>query len=195
MANTGYQISPTVRQYFTSGPDSGSVVSASFDVDLTVAPFSASLNDEDFFNRAFDPIDCEPGFEDCQVPILTSLNTGSRRGRFVINYVTASSYLGSNDPLAPCTDVPHLPVTAIVKDSARCCETAIPVLRTPLWQNWFAMFNPGTERVVCSCEAHLIIGIVLQPMIDETKLAVVVLEYSTSHFQFSRLPRLWSNDD
>jgi hypothetical protein len=100
MANTGYQISPTVRQYFTSGPDSGSVVTASFDQDLTVAPFSASLNDEDFFFRAFDPIDCEPGFEDCQVPILTSLNTGSRRGRFTINYLTASSYLGSNDPLA-----------------------------------------------------------------------------------------------
>ena len=100
MANTGYQISPTVRQYFTSGPDSGSVVSESFDQDLTVAPFSASLNDEDFFFRAFDPIDCEPGFEDCQVPILTSLNTGSRRGRFAINYLTASSYLGSNDPLA-----------------------------------------------------------------------------------------------
>lgn len=100
MANTGYQISPTVRQYFTSGPNSGSVVDVSFDQDLTVAPFSASLNDEDYFYRAFDPIDCEPGFEDCQVPILTSLNTGSRRGRFAINYVTASSYLGSNDPLA-----------------------------------------------------------------------------------------------
>ena len=109
MANTGYQISPTVRQYFTSGPDSGSVVSESFDQDLTVAPFSASLNDEDFFFRAFDPIDCEPGFEDCQVPILTSLNTGSRRGRFAINYLTASSYLGSNDPLAITASVSNDP--------------------------------------------------------------------------------------
>lgn len=109
MANTGYQISPTVRQYFTSGPDSGSVVTASFDVDLTVAPFSASLNNEDYFYRALDPIDCEPGFEDCQVPILTSLNTGSRRGRFAINYLTASSYLGSNDPLAITASVSNDP--------------------------------------------------------------------------------------
>jgi len=109
MANTGYQISPTVRQYFTSGPNSGSVVTASFDVDLTVAPFSASLNNEDYFYRAYDPIDCEPGFEDCQVPLLTSLNTGSRRGRFVINYVTASSYLGSNDPLAITASVSNDP--------------------------------------------------------------------------------------
>jgi len=109
MANTGYQISPTVRQYFTSGPNSGSVVSESFDQDLTVAPFSASLNNEDYFYRAFDPIDCEPGFEDCQVPILTSLNTGSRRGRFAINYVTASSYLGSNDPLAITASISNDP--------------------------------------------------------------------------------------
>ena len=109
MANTGYQISPTVKQLFTSGPSSGSVVSASFDVDLTVAPFSASLNDEDYFYRAFDPIDCEPGFEDCQVPILTSLNTGSRRGRFAINYLTASSYLGSNDPLAITASISNDP--------------------------------------------------------------------------------------
>jgi hypothetical protein len=109
MANTGYQISPIVRQYFTSGPNSGSVVTASFDIDLTVAPFSASLNDKDYFYRSFDPIDCEPGFEDCQVPLLTSLNTGSRRGRFAINYVTASSYLGSNDPLAITASVSNDP--------------------------------------------------------------------------------------
>jgi len=109
MANTGYQISPTVRQYFTSGPNSGSVVTASFDVDLTVSPFSASLDNEDYFYRSFDPIDCEPGFEDCQVPLLTSLNTGSRRGRFAINYVTASSYMGSNDPLAITASVSNDP--------------------------------------------------------------------------------------
>jgi hypothetical protein len=96
MANTGFIINPIVKQYFTSGPDSGSEVSASFEVDLTQAPFSASLNDEDFFNRSFDPESCEPGFEDCLVPILTSLTTGSRRGRFAINYVTES---GFNPPI------------------------------------------------------------------------------------------------
>ena len=96
MANTGYQISPTVRQHFTSGPNSGSVVTSSFDIDLTVAPFSASLNNEDYFYRAYDPIDCEPGFENCRTPLLNSIITGSQRGRFAINYVTQSS---SNIPL------------------------------------------------------------------------------------------------
>ena len=127
MANTGYQISPTVRQYFTSGPDSGSVASESFDQDLTVAPFSASLNDEDFFFRAFDPIDCEPGFEDCQVPILTSLNTGSRRGRFSINYVTASSYLGSNDPLAITASVSNDPNFGTLEVFSASIDEIIPV--------------------------------------------------------------------
>ena len=97
MANTGYQISPTVRQRFNSGPNSGSVVSSSFDIDLTVAPFSASLDNQDYFYRSFNPIDCEPGFEDCLPPLLTSISTGSRRGRFTMNYVTQS---GFNPPLS-----------------------------------------------------------------------------------------------
>ena len=127
MANTGYQISPTVRQYFTSGPNSGSVVTASFDQDLTVAPFSASLNDEDYFYRAYDPIDCEPGFENCQVPLLTSLNTGSRRGRFAINYITASSYLGSNDPLAITASVSNDPNFGTSEVFSASIDSIIPV--------------------------------------------------------------------
>ena len=91
MANTGFEISQNVGQYFTTGPDSGSKVTSSYDQDLTVAPFSASLNGEEFFNRSYNPITCEPGFEDCLVPLLTSLETGSRRGRFTVNYVTQSS--------------------------------------------------------------------------------------------------------
>lgn len=91
MANTGYKISPTLRQYFTTGPNSGSVVTSSFDVNLTIPPFSASVNTKDFFYRSYNPEDCVPGFEDCLVPILTSLTTGSQRGRFAINYVTQSS--------------------------------------------------------------------------------------------------------
>ncbi len=91
MANTGFEISQNVGQYFTTGPDSGSKVISSCDQDLTVAPFSASLNGEEFFNRSYNPITCEPGFEDCLVPLLTSLETGSRRGRFTVNYVTQSS--------------------------------------------------------------------------------------------------------
>ena len=96
MANTGFKISQNVAQYFTTGPNSGSKVTSSFDEDLTVTPFSASLNGEDFFYRSYDPITCEPGFEDCLVPLLTSLNTGSRRGRFTLNYVTQSS---TNSPI------------------------------------------------------------------------------------------------
>ena len=95
MANTGFKISQNVAQYFTTGPSSGSRVSSSY-TDLTTTPFSASLNGEDFFYRSYDPITCEPGFEDCLVPLLTSLNTGSRRGRFTVNYVTQSS---TNSPI------------------------------------------------------------------------------------------------
>ncbi len=127
MANTGYQISPIVKQYFTSGPNSGSVVSSSYDIDLTVSPFSASLDNEDYFYRAFDPIDCEPGFEDCQVPLLTSLNTGSRRGRFAINYITASSYLGSNDPLAITASVSNDPNFGISEVFSASIGDFIPV--------------------------------------------------------------------
>ena len=94
MANTGFIINNTVRQLFSSGPNSGSAVTASddFDVDLTVAPFSASLDGETFYNRALDPINCEEGFETCVAPLLVSLTTGSQRGRFAINYVTQSSF-------------------------------------------------------------------------------------------------------
>tara|TARA_R100001480_G_scaffold59510_1_gene72255 strand:- start:2340 stop:4067 length:1728 start_codon:yes stop_codon:yes gene_type:complete len=91
MANTGFEISQHVAQYFTTGPNSGSKVTSSFDVNLGLTPFSASLNGEEFFNRSYNPVTCEPGFEDCLVPLLTSLTTGSRRGRFTVNYVTQSS--------------------------------------------------------------------------------------------------------
>lgn len=96
MANTGYKISPIVRQYFTSGPNSGSLVTSSFDVDLTLFPYSASLGTETYHYRSYNPITCEPGFEDCIAPILTSVTTGSTRGRFNLNYVTQSSF---NNPI------------------------------------------------------------------------------------------------
>lgn len=124
MANTGYQISPTVRQYFISGPNSGSVVTSSFDVDLTVAPFSASLNNEDYFYRAFNPIDCEPGFEDCLVPLLTSLTTGSRRGRFAINYVTQSGFNPPIDITASVSNNPNFGTSEVFSASI---DSIIPV--------------------------------------------------------------------
>ena len=94
MANTGFIINNTVRQFFDSGPNSGSAVTAStdFDINLTVAPFSASLDGETFYNRALEPDICPEGFETCISPLLTSLTTGSQRGRFAINYVTQSSF-------------------------------------------------------------------------------------------------------
>ena len=52
MANTGFEISQHVAQYFTTGPSSGSKVTSSFDVNLGVIPFSASLNGEEFYNRS-----------------------------------------------------------------------------------------------------------------------------------------------
>ena len=104
MANTGFEISQNVGQYFTTGPDSGSKVTGSFNQDLTVAPFSASLNGEEFFNRSYNPVTCEPGFEDCLVPLLTSLETGSRRGRFTVNYVTQSSFNAPIDITASISD-------------------------------------------------------------------------------------------
>ena len=104
MANTGFEISQNVAQYFTTGPNSGSKVTSSFDQDLTVAPFSASLSGEEFYNRSYNPVTCEPGFEDCLVPLLTSLHTGSRRGRFEVNYVTQSSFNVPIDITASVSD-------------------------------------------------------------------------------------------
>jgi hypothetical protein len=106
MANTGFKITPTVRQYFTTGPNSSSVVDTSFDTDLTVSPFSASLGTETYHYRSYDPDTCEPGFEDCVVPILTSVITGSAKGRFNLNYVTQSSF---NDPLDITASVANNP--------------------------------------------------------------------------------------
>ena len=104
MANTGFEISQNVAQYFTTGPNSGSKVNNTFDVNLGVTPFSASLNGEEFFNRSYNPVTCEPGFEDCLVPLLTSLTTGSRRGRFTVNYVTQSSFNSPIDITASISD-------------------------------------------------------------------------------------------
>ena len=124
MANTGYKITPSVRQYFTSGPDSGSVVSASFDVDLTNAPFSASLDETDYFYRSYDPITCEPGFEDCVIPLLTSLTTGSRRGRFAVSYVTQSSF---NDPINITASVSNKPDFSNAETFTSAIGSVIPI--------------------------------------------------------------------
>lgn len=89
MANTGYQITPSLVQTFTSGPASGSLVSGafgSFTTQLGVAPFSASLEDTNYYYRALNEVTCPEGFEDCQAPVLTSVQTGSAKGLFNLNY-------------------------------------------------------------------------------------------------------------
>ena len=76
MANTGYQITPSLIQRFLDGPESGSIVTGSFgkyESQLGVAPFSASLEDTNYYYRALNEVICPEGFEDCQVPILTSV--------------------------------------------------------------------------------------------------------------------------
>ena len=126
MANTGFIINETVRQFFNSGPNSGSAVTAStdFDVDLTIAPFSASLNNETFYNRAFEPEDCPEGFETCVPPLLTSLTTGSQRGRFAINYVTQSSF---NPPFDITASVSNDISFSIEETFSASIDSIIPV--------------------------------------------------------------------
>jgi hypothetical protein len=125
MANTGYIINNTVRQNFTTGPNSGSAVTGSaFDVDLTVAPFSASLDGTDYYNRAYEPDLCEPGFETCVVPLLTSLTTGSRRGRFAINYVTQSSF---NPPVDITASISNNPDFSVSESFYASIDGIIPI--------------------------------------------------------------------
>ena len=126
MANTGFIINETVRQFFNSGPDSGSAVTAStdFDVDLTTAPFSASLDNETFYNRALDPLNCEEGFETCVPPLLVSLTTGSQRGRFAINYVTQSSF---NPPFDITSSVSNDISFSIEETFSASIDSIIPV--------------------------------------------------------------------
>jgi hypothetical protein len=124
MANTGFKINNTVRQNFTSGPNSGSIVSASFDTDLTVSPFSASLGTETYFYRSYDPETCEPGFEDCIVPILTSVITGSAKGRFNLNYVTQSSF---NDPIDITASVANNPDFTSAQIFSSSIGTLMPI--------------------------------------------------------------------
>ena len=62
MANNGYKITPKIQQVFTTGPNSGSEVSSSFNIEFDVSSsFTSSIKcNGDLFNyRVFDPIECE----------------------------------------------------------------------------------------------------------------------------------------
>ena len=90
MAKTGFKIIEQIDQFFNNVFVSGSAVSASFLVDLTSAPFSASLNENEYYNRSLDPLDCEKGLTACPPPLLASLYTGSERGYFDLAYISQS---------------------------------------------------------------------------------------------------------
>ena len=124
MANTGYKISPILNQYFNSGPNSGSIVTPSSSVVLSQSPFSASYDNKDFFYRSYDPETCEPGYEDCLTPLLTSLTTGSRRGRFAINYVTQSGFNPPLDITASISNDPNFGTSEVFSSSI---NSIIPV--------------------------------------------------------------------
>jgi len=107
MANTGYIITPSLVQKFTTGNDSGSLVTGSFGsftTQLGVAPFSASLDNQDYYYRTIDEEVCPEGFEDCLKPILTSVNTGSQKGFFNLNYTSSNSFNAAVDITGSISD-------------------------------------------------------------------------------------------
>lgn len=97
MANTGYKINPQVIQVFTTGPNSGSVVSNDFTI-IFSGSFTSSFvcNEFTFENKVYDPVNCVvPGL--CIPPTLTNLTlSGSCEdfGGFIYNI----QYDNNNSP-------------------------------------------------------------------------------------------------
>jgi hypothetical protein len=107
MANTGYIITPSLVQKFATGNSSGSLVTGSFGRFTTllgVAPFSASLDNKDYYYRTINEETCPEGFEDCLKPILTSVNTGSQKGYFDLNYTSSTSFNAAVDITGSISD-------------------------------------------------------------------------------------------
>jgi hypothetical protein len=124
MANTGYIINPSASQFYITGPLSGSNVNTGSDVNLSTAPFSASLNNETYYNRAFDPDNCPEGFSTCLIPLLTSVNTGSQRGRFELSYVTQSSTNSPTSITASISNDINFSITEVFSSSI---DSLIPI--------------------------------------------------------------------
>ena len=127
MANTGYQITPTLIQRFLDGPESGSIVTGSFgkyESQLGVAPYSASLEDTNYYYRALNEVTCPEGFEDCQAPILTSVQTGSSKGLFNLNYTSSAT-------LNPAVDITgsisQLDDFSVVQTFSASIGTVLPI--------------------------------------------------------------------
>jgi len=78
MANTGFIIHPSVIQVFTSGPNSGSIVSASFNETFNSGSgfTSASLCDNEYVYREQDLENC-PVVDECPIPTFVSLSANN----------------------------------------------------------------------------------------------------------------------
>ena len=73
MANTGYIINPQVIQVFTSGPNSGSEVSSSYNInfDISSSFTSSNLCGNEYSYKLFNPLFCEID-NYCVYPTLVS---------------------------------------------------------------------------------------------------------------------------
>lgn len=74
MPNTGYIINPYIKQIFTSGPNSGSIVDNLFNIEFNISSsFTSSIICGNEYNyRIFDPINCEID-NYCVYPTITSI--------------------------------------------------------------------------------------------------------------------------
>lgn len=96
MANTGYTINPKVIQVFTTGPDSGSIVSSSFTIEFSGSFTSSLLCNENFYNKVFDPINCTiDNF--CINPTINNVTPSSSCDDDNFNYIYNISY-NTNTP-------------------------------------------------------------------------------------------------
>lgn len=99
MANTGYKINPQVIQIFTTGPNSGSIVSSSFTTtfDSGSGFLSSSICNQLFYNRIFDPYNCVvPSF--CPPPTIYPINPQFCDGSYNYVYQFALSAGSSSIP-------------------------------------------------------------------------------------------------
>jgi len=90
--NTGFRIHPTASQYFTEGPDSGSVVNLDFDVSLFESASSyVRLNGRNYFYKIYDPEICELDEKPCGAGKVLTVFTGSGDGEYIVYYATGSA--------------------------------------------------------------------------------------------------------
>tara|TARA_B100002019_G_C21268327_1_gene600687 strand:- start:974 stop:1969 length:996 start_codon:yes stop_codon:yes gene_type:complete len=91
MANTGFILNPTASQYFSSGPDSGSIVNTDYDVGLYISQSSfVTLAGTDFYYKIYNPETCELT-QTCGSGRIINVTTGSVNGHYDVQYSTGSA--------------------------------------------------------------------------------------------------------